>query len=357
MVVLEKIAQDISKKQLKKIGERIRNSTATEEDFKIVSAFRNSHSPLIRSLRDSLKSFKKSLKLKDDSMIISRRIKRMPSIIRKLQRFEDMRLDRIQDLGGVRIILSDINKVNAFAEHLKNVTYKHKDKNNFLIKREKNYILEPKEDGYRSIHHIYEYQGSAFPDLRGLLVELQIRSAKQHQWATAVEVLDMVQNSSLKTGIADSQYKKFFKLCSYVIAFIENNNEEPEGYVKGENIINILQNIKDLNTEYKIFDKLLSITIVNKALSHTFKDSDYLILRLDLKERKITYERISEKETAELIYLTEENKHKDNEDIDIVMVSTDSLNSLKKAYPNYFLDAKSFINTIKNLAKKFGYDL
>ena len=357
MVILEKIAQDISKKQLKKIGEKIRNSKATEEDFKIVSTFRNSHAPLIRSLRDSLKNFKKTPKLKDESMIISRRIKRMPSIIRKLQRFENMSLDRIQDLGGVRIILSDINKVNAFAEHLKNITYRHKDKNNFLIKREKNYILEPKEDGYRSIHHIYEYQGSAFPDLKGLLVELQIRSAKQHQWATAVEVLDMVQNSSLKTGIADYHYKHFFKLCSYAIAFIENNNKEPEGYVQGENIKNVLENIKDLDLKYKIFDKLLSITIVNKALSDTFRDSDYLILRLDLKEQKISYERISDKENAELIYLTEENRYKENEDIDIVMVSTDSLNSLKKAYPNYFLDAKSFINTIKNLGKKFGYSL
>lgn len=80
MVVLEKIEQDISKKQLKKIGEKIRNSTATEEDFKIISAFRSSHAPLIRLLRDSLKNFKKSSKIKDENMIISRRIKRMPSI-------------------------------------------------------------------------------------------------------------------------------------------------------------------------------------------------------------------------------------------------------------------------------------
>lgn len=357
MVVLEKIAQDISKKQLRKIGEKIRNFTATEEDFKIVSAFRTSHAPLIRSLRDTLKNFKKDSKLKDEGMIISRRIKRMPSIIRKLQRFENMSLDRIQDLGGVRIILSDVNKVNAFAEHLKNITYKDKNKNNFLIKREKNYILEPKEDGYRSIHHIYEYQGISYPELRGLLIELQIRSAKQHQWATAVEVLDMVENSSLKTGLADAPYKKFFKLCSYAIAFIENGYKEPLGYSKGEKIEDIISNIIDLDKEYKIFDKLLSITVVNKAFSGTFKDSDYIILRLNLREKTISRERISDKEIAELIYLVEENKYREDKDIDIVMVSTDSLKSLKKAYPNYFLDARGFITTMANLAKKYGYPL
>lgn len=357
MVFLEKIARDISKKQLKKIGEKIRNNTATGEDFEIVSAFRTSHAPLIRSLRDSLKNFKKDAKLKDENMIISRRIKRMPSIIRKIQRFKYMSLDRIQDLGGVRIILSDMNRVNAFADRLKNVTYKHKDKNNFLIKREKNYILFPKEDGYRSIHHVYEYQGSAYPELKGLLVELQIRTIKQHQWATAVEILDMVQNSSLKTGVGETPYKTFFRLCSYAIAFIESGYKQPIGYTTNENILNIIENIIDLDKEYKIFDKLLSITVVNKVLSNSFKASDYLILRLDLKKQEITYERISDRETAEFLYLAEENKHKDNVDIDIVMVSTDDLKSLRKAYPNYFLDAKGFINTIKALSKRYNFNL
>ena len=324
MVVLEKIEQDISKKQLKKIGEKIRNSTATEEDFKIVSAFRSSHAPLIRILRDSLKNFK----LKDENMLISRRIKRMPSIIRKLQRFKNMSLDRIQDLGGVRVILSDLNKVNNFANYLKNVMYKHKDKNNFLIIREKNYIFEPKDDGYRSIHHVYQYQGKTYPDLRGLCIELQIRTIKEHQWATAVEVLDMVQNSSLKTGIAESQYKTFFKLCSYAIAFIENGYKTPNEYNNEKDIKEIIREIEDLNNKYKIFDKLLSITVANKRLYDSFRDSDYLILRLDVLEKKVSYEQISNKETAELIYLTEENKSKNNPNIDVVMVSIDDLKSL-----------------------------
>lgn len=74
-------------------------------------------------------------------------------------------------------------------------------------------------------------------------------------------------------------------------------------------------------------------------------------------EKRISYEQISDKETAELIYLTEENKNRNNPNIDIVMVSIDDLKSLKKAYPNYFLDARGFTNTIKNLAKKNDINL
>lgn len=354
MVVLEKIAREVSKKELKKIGDRIRKNEATPEDFAIISEFRSSHAPLIRTLRDTLKNFKKGKVLKTSSFIISRRIKRMPSIIKKLERFEDMNLSRMQDLGGVRIILDDIADVKRLGNHLAMVTYKQKDKNNFLVKNIKDYIQKPKVDGYRSIHHVYEYQGNSYPELKGLLIELQIRTLKQHQWATAVEILDTVQNSSLKTGEGEVQYKDFFKLCSYAIAYIENGNKEPEGYTKGDKIENIIKNILDLDEVYKIFDKLLSITIVNNLINNSFKASDYLILRLDLKKRRVSYEQIVNKETAEFIYLMEENKNLGNPDFDVVMVSADDLKSLKKSYPNYFLDARGFINTIKNLAKKFN---
>lgn len=113
---------EISKKQLKKIGNRIRNNEATFEDYKIISELRSNYGPLTRVLRDSLKNFKQFKDLKGSDFIISRRIKRMPSIINKLRRFPSMQLDRIQDLGGVRVVLSTSKQVNTLAEHLKNQT-------------------------------------------------------------------------------------------------------------------------------------------------------------------------------------------------------------------------------------------
>ena len=54
------------------------------------------------------------------------------------------------------------------ANYLKNKVYKQKDKNNFLFIREKNYILEPKEDGYRSIHQYIKYLSIKGKRKRGL---------------------------------------------------------------------------------------------------------------------------------------------------------------------------------------------
>ena len=45
--------------------------------------------------------------------IVAQRLKRAPSIIAKLQRFEDMQLARMQDIGGLRAILSSVIKVRS----------------------------------------------------------------------------------------------------------------------------------------------------------------------------------------------------------------------------------------------------
>ena len=43
----------------------------------------------------------------------------------------------------------------------------------------------------------------------------------QHQWATAVEIIDSIAEQSLKTGGGDEYYKNFFKLSSELIEYIE----------------------------------------------------------------------------------------------------------------------------------------
>jgi ppGpp synthetase/RelA/SpoT-type nucleotidyltranferase len=42
----------------------------------------------------------------------------MPSIIGKLRRFGDMSLARMQDIGGIRVILKDMSEVRKFHSNL-----------------------------------------------------------------------------------------------------------------------------------------------------------------------------------------------------------------------------------------------
>ena len=37
---------------------------------------------------------------------------------------------------------------------------------------------------------------------------------------------------------------------------------------------------------------------------------------------------------------------------DVVLVGVDNINELKRAYPNYFVDSKEFLQTLKKIIKR-----
>jgi putative GTP pyrophosphokinase len=97
-------------------------------------------------------TLRQKLKGVDEKAIVAQRLKRAPSIILKLQRFEGMKLARMQDIGGLRVVVASVTKVKELENEYRGSRFKHD------LVSSKNYIEEPKEDGYRSIHLIYRYQ-------------------------------------------------------------------------------------------------------------------------------------------------------------------------------------------------------
>lgn len=330
----------VSKKELNRISKRIVENTDTIEDLQKLSDFRAEHSKIIKSFVWSLRSIinNKKIKLSNrNRIIISQRLKRLPSIIGKLKRFPELRLNRMQDLAGARIILPNIKDTEEVANYLKNKVYKQKDKNNFLFVREKNYILEPKEDGYRSIHQIFKYQGKKESQLEGYQIELQIRTRLQHQWATSVEIIDSIKQQSLKTGGGDAYYREFFKLSSKLMEYIEFKKDMNE-------ISDKIKRLSDLDKEFNILKTLSSLRVVTKELEG-IKSKEYLILILDYKGNTVRYIPVFE-ENISRDYLMYEQEYK-GENNNVVSVSVENLKNLKKAYPNYFLDAREFVTTIE----------
>ena len=165
---------EVSKNELNRIGMRIVDSKETYEDLQKLSDFRAEHSKIIKSFVWSLRSIIKNKKVRisnrENSIIISQRLKRLPSIIGKLKRFKNLDVGRMQDLAGARIILSNLKDTEEIANYLIEKVYKSKGKNNFLFIREKNYIKKPKEDGYRSIHQIFKYQGKKEKNLKVIVL-------------------------------------------------------------------------------------------------------------------------------------------------------------------------------------------
>ncbi len=330
----------VSKKELNRISKRIVENTDTIEDLQKLSDFRAEHSKIIKSFVWSLRSIinNKKIKLSNrNRIIISQRLKRLPSIIGKLKRFPELRLSRMQDLAGARIILPNIKDTEEVANYLKNKVYKQKDKNNFLFVREKNYILEPKEDGYRSIHQIFKYQGKKESQLEGYQIELQIRIRLQHQWATSVEIIDSIKQQSLKTGGGDAYYREFFKLSSKLMEYIEFKKDMNE-------ISDKIKRLSDLDKEFNILKTLSSLRVVTKELEG-IKSKKYLILILDYKGNTVRYIPVFE-ENISRDYLMYEQEYK-GENNNVVSVSVGNLKNLKKAYPNYFLNAREFVTTIE----------
>lgn len=331
MVYIKEV--DVSKNELDRIGDRIYEGTYTKKDLSILSDYRAEHSKILKSFNDTLKGKLKAM------YSYSQRLKRLPSIISKIKRFKDMRLSRMQDLAGIRVILNNLKDVEDFKNIVKNELYKApNNKNNFVFVREKDYIKDPKIDGYRSVHQVYKYKGNMYKNLNGYFLELQIRTKLQHQWATALEIIDLIKIENLKGGEGKEYYKEFFKLSSKLIEYEELKKDIKE-------ISEEIKKLKQINDEYNILNDLKGLRVVTENIGK-FDKNKYLLLVLDYEKKTIKPLSIEEKAISS-DYLYYEKKEKTN----VVLVSVEDLKNLKKAYPNYFLDAGSFIRTIGKYIK------
>ena len=201
--------QTPTSREMNAVGKSIRNDAFTEDDQQLLNSYRSLHIPIMRALATVVRN--KKLKPK----ITARRLKRFSSIEKKLKRFSTMRLSQMQDIAGVRAVFDNIKEVYDFANDMRQT---YKNQRNFKFVSDKDYIKDPKLDGYRSIHQIFTYQKGQFEqESKGLSVELQIRTLLQHYWATAVEILSFKTSSNLKLVEGEEYYKEFFRLCSALI--------------------------------------------------------------------------------------------------------------------------------------------
>ena len=211
----------ISKAELFKAGEILRDeynlfsSTKWDDAYDLLGKWRAMHAYPLNTFQASIRSTLKKLSL-DKKAVVAQRLKRLHSISLKLARLPNMRLERMQDIGGIRIILPSINDVYRVHDALKKSKWKHR------LRREKDYISEPRESGYRSVHMIYENNNmQAPPEFQGLHVEIQIRTKLQHVWATTVETIGTFIEHSLKSSQGPQEWLDYLALASAVFAHEE----------------------------------------------------------------------------------------------------------------------------------------
>jgi len=301
----------------------------------IFNNWRSAHAYPMHIVMMSLKKIAKNL---NQNALCVQRLKRVPSIIHKLRRYT-MTLSQMQDLAGCRVVMPEINLARKLSEDYISMKKRHKR----IKKRERNYINVPKNDGYRSIHLVYEYYSSndGKKPFNGKMIEIQIRSQLQHSWATAVETVDLFETEKMKFGGGNKKWKRFFALMSSAFALMENSPTIP----------NTPLNKKELYSEIVKLDKELRVTEHLVGWAESIKnlntqDGKYFILVLDIKNRQINIHlEKSEKNLEKFLskYSELEKKYNNEEDYDVVWIGADNISDLNKAYPNYFADTNEFL--------------
>lgn len=342
----------ISKKAVQRAGRLLKHSPKDAQAYEVLACWRSLHSYPLTAINNFLKQ--KCIQLNLKNVIIAQRLKRTPSIIKKLQRFENMNLARMQDIGGLRVIVNNIHEVYQLHDSLvKNRKHKHEP----LLPPD-DYIKTPKPDGYRSLHQVFKFYSMAKPEYNGLQIELQIRTKLQHSWATAVEAIGMIEKSSLKTGEGHADFKQFFKLASLLFAQCEQAGVQAK--VDHHWMSNIVKELASIERQHQIFNKLESFILSAKHLKKLIKTYDvqnsYYILVTNLNSKRVDVFPffVDQKKYAYQLYQSLEHLHQDDSEVDIVLINVETIHQIEKAYPNYFLDTQEFIRVIKKICQQYA---
>jgi len=140
----------------------------------------------------------------DPSGRVAQRLKRMPTILDKLEREPGMNLARMHDIGGCRAVLPDEAAIYRVIRRVK-----ARPRSIWGIIREYDYIKQPKASGYRGVHIVVRRDGR--------LIEIQLRTPSQHRWALNVEAIDLARRLGLKEGKGPEGLQRLLELSAYAM--------------------------------------------------------------------------------------------------------------------------------------------
>lgn len=316
---------------IKRLGERLRECKEkhiSDEDLDILQAHRLSFTePLFRVFKE-LNQYKTIV---ERSAITAFRLKRISTIINKTIRKPKMQLNRMWDIAGIRLIFRNEESVRKMLELIKaNYNLRGPIRDRFT---------NPKEIGYRAIH-VY-----ITDSISGKVIEIQLRTLESHNWATLVEITDVLYGTRLKEEGYDSnkEWGRFHQLVS--------SDKELEQ--------------EEANFLYKTLDKHDFIT----KLADTFRKNSYVVKKqwqnvqhkdkhflIELSSNSIPkLSSYSDYEKAETDYF---ETYKKDEGALIVLTSIHkpTFEQISIAYANYILSYHTFIIDVQEILKELAIE-
>ena len=314
--------------EYKRLGNRIRSNpqNISEEDYQALQDLRMTYKEPLAIVFNTIE--RAAFKI-DSNCICTYRIKRIESIISKLIRFPHMQVNKAEDIAGCRCIMTSTENVYK----LYNKLQRNKDKLPFeMTGAEHDYIAQPKESGYQSIHINVRLKG----DKR--VIEIQLRALEHHNWATLVEITDLLYRTKLKEygqksnqdlfdlhrllskDIRKLTKEEMFRIADVAIA---NNYVETIGEVFARNYLEVRSKWNKLKLQHYHFFLISTDTNGNPDFS------GYLYF-----------------EEAERAYFNEFSNNRDNRNIVLTHLQKADFTKISIAYSNYFL---TFNNTLTKI--------
>ncbi|MGN8800008.1 GTP pyrophosphokinase [Candidatus Merdisoma sp. HCP28S3_D10] len=175
------------------------------------------YSCAIREMRTKLEVLNDELSIhhqRNPIEFITSRVKKPLSIVEKLHRYgvpvsvESVEKN-LNDVAGVRVICSFIDDIYTVADMLLR-------QDDITLIKKKDYIQNPKENGYRSLHLIIELPVFFSNQKKNMRVEVQIRTIAMDFWASVDHQLKYKQD--IEDVENADQLSQELKECADIIA-------------------------------------------------------------------------------------------------------------------------------------------
>ncbi len=158
-----------------------------------------------------------SLAFPFDGTLPVTRIKRAERIIEKIAR-SSTALDRLQDIGGCRLVVSDLRRQSDVVERILARDLEVVEVDDYVALEGESVFdarggSGPKGSGYRAVHIVHRVEDR--------LIETQIRTEVQHSWAVAAERAEQSTGHPLKFGEAPAELLDYFRIASQLFALQE----------------------------------------------------------------------------------------------------------------------------------------
>lgn len=331
---------EYSQSAVKNAGKALRKSTTKAERdaaLIVINNFRSAHAMPLNAIIMNVRRHSRTL---DPNADVVQRLKRLPSIEAKLHRQPTMALNKMQDVGGCRAIVTSMSAVELLVRRLVQSRQRHQ-----LIEHSvQDYVTNPKRSGYRSVHLPFAYHSLRSPSWNGHVIEVQVRTRPQHAWATAVETVGLFTGQELKASVGSPEWLRFFALASSILARSEDTPPVPG---TPELYSDLLDEARQLARRLRVRERLEGYRL-GLQIAGGDSGAEFFVLVLNPADHRLTLYSYTDPDEAATAYTFLELQA--SVDTDVVLVGAQDVATLRKAYPNYFGDTSLFVEMLDEAA-------